>query len=294
MKIPDWGINWLRRRASWKFAIGGRGSAKTGTLVRAAMLRGYERPINVLCLREVQETLDESVHKVIRGVCAEEPELDAFYDVMRARVRGRNGTSFRFRGLSDIHGTDRGIRGAEDVDVFAIDEGQYITHESLQHLTPTVRKEGAEVWVAMNPRYDDDPLYEMAQQDDPDMLVYRVHWQHNPFWSDRQEAERLRYRRMYPDLYEHVYEGALVPDTAGRLFRRADFRLVDRAERRGRMSSRLGLRLQQGRRLHRRCAGLPGGGRGGSAVDGRRRRARALGGRRGARGRQGHRRGRRS
>ena len=218
MQLPDWAQPFAERSAAWKIALGGRGSAKSHTLVRLALLLGTQRRLTVLCLREVRENLDDSLLPLIRGVLLEDPALAASYRPLSRLVRGANGTEFRFGGLSEVHGTAKGIRGAEGVDVFLIDEGQYITPESMLHLTPTIREEGAEAWVALNPRYEDDPLCQLAECGDSDVLAWRVNWRDNPFWSERQEAERVRFKRMFPSLYAHVYEGELMPDAVGRMF----------------------------------------------------------------------------
>ena len=215
MQLPDWGRDWLASDAAWKFAVGGRGSAKTHTLVRLALLIGATRRIRVHALRDTLAALSTSVRQVVLEVLMQEPELDGFYAVLSDRVTARNGTEWRFGGLSTKYGTSRGIRGAEAVDIFLVDEGQYVSRDAFQDLAPTIRKEGAEVWVALNPRRKDDVLYEMSGS--RGVHTVEVNWDRNPFWTSLQEMERQRYLEMYPWAYDHVYEGRLA-DGTGALF----------------------------------------------------------------------------
>lgn len=207
---PDWLRPFLYERFRWKIAEGGRGSGKSYNLTMALMALGaVGRPLRILCAREYRVSLDESSHALMRRLMLEYPALAAHYNTYRSKIVGRNGTEIIFKGISDSTGTAKSVRSMEAIDIAFLEEGQYISQASLDTLIPTIRKPGSEIWSAMNPRYADDPVYKMAMSDRSDVLSVRVNWQQNKYWSAEQEAERLDFKRLYPERYDHVYEGAL-------------------------------------------------------------------------------------
>ena len=214
LRLAHWAWPMFRPRR-FKFLYGGRGSAKTWTLFIVALMIGSRRKTSFLCLREVQESLADSAHQVICDLIEADPAFRKFYTPTKTTIYGKNGTRFRFQGLSEIRGTARRVRGREGVDVAILDEAQYITKESFEDLEPTIRKDGSEIWAALNPRFETDVMYEIAMTagEDPDVWALNVNWQDNPFWNEAQEKARKRFERAEPDRYPHIYGGQL--DTLG-------------------------------------------------------------------------------
>ncbi len=129
----------LFQPARYKFIRGGRGSGKSWGVARALLIRGAEKPTRILCTREIQKSIKQSVHQLLRDQVAA-LGLDAFYEVLETEIRGKNGTRILFAGLSDM--TADSIKSFEGVDIVWIEEAQTITKRSLNILIPTIRRAG--------------------------------------------------------------------------------------------------------------------------------------------------------
>src|SRR6056300_607892 len=113
-----------------KVFYGGRGGAKSWAFARALLLQGYQKPIRVLCAREIQNSIRESVHKLL----AEQVDnlgLGPFYAITDRSIRGKNGTEFIFEGLS--RNVDK-IKSMEGIDRCWVEEAQVVSEESWQLL----------------------------------------------------------------------------------------------------------------------------------------------------------------
>jgi phage terminase large subunit len=189
-----------------KVFYGGRGGAKSWAFARALLLQGYQKPIRVLCAREIQNSIRESVHKLL----AEQVDnlgLGPFYAITDRSIRGKNGTEFIFEGLS--RNVDK-IKSMEGIDRCWVEEAQVVSEESWQLLMPTIRKAGSEVWVSFNPRLKTDPTYKRFVVTPPEYAYVRqVSWRDNPWFTDEMRQEMEHDRQVDEDLYRHVWEGEL-------------------------------------------------------------------------------------
>lgn len=210
----------------YKVAHGGRGGGKSWAVARLLLALGMSRPLRVLCTREVQKSLKESVHRLLADQVGA-MGLDTFYDVQATTIKGANGTEFLFAGLQD-HTVDS-IKSYEGVDIAWVEEAHSVSALSWQILTPTIRKPGSEIWVTFNPTLDDDPVYQrFVVRDDPQAVVVQINWRDNPWFPDVLDVERRALKAVNEDLYAHVWEGAC-RSQAGLLFKRAWFHRYDRA-----------------------------------------------------------------
>ena len=194
----------LGQKARYKVAYGGRGSAKSWSFARALLIRGVESPTRVLCCRELQKSIGESVHQLLSDQI-ESLNLGYYYTVTNTEIRGKNGTSFGYAGLR--HNAS-GLKSYEGVDISWIEEAQTASKRSLEILIPTIRKEGSEIWVSFNPELEDDEAYKRFVLHQPhDSIVAKVNWQDNPWFPEvlRLELEELKERD--PDAFLHVWEG---------------------------------------------------------------------------------------
>ena len=103
----------LFRPARYKVFYGGRGGAKSWEFARALLLKGVERKLRILCAREYQTSIADSVHKLL-GEQIADLGLSRWYDVQKTRIVGMNGTEFIFKGLR--HNIQE-IKSTEGVDV---------------------------------------------------------------------------------------------------------------------------------------------------------------------------------
>ena len=191
----------------YKILRGGRGGAKSWGIARALLAQGAARKLRIGCFREIQKSLKESVHQLLKDQI-EGMGLGDFYEVLETEIRGRNGTLFVFAGLSSLTATS--IKSFEGLDIAWVEEAQTVTRRSWGILIPTIRKNGSEIWLSMNPELDTDDTWQMFVEDyDSDaMFDLEVNWRDNPWFPEVLNAERLRAKRtMKADEYNNVWEG---------------------------------------------------------------------------------------
>ena len=142
----------------YKVAWGGRSSLKSWNFARTLLTLGMQQDLRILCLREVQKSLADSVHLLLSDQIKRLGYADD-YRVTENAIRGRHrDTLFRFSGLSDQ--TADSMKSFEGFDVFWFEEAQRITRRSFQIALPTLfRTKGAEAWVAFNPDLDTDECW---------------------------------------------------------------------------------------------------------------------------------------
>ena len=139
----------LSQPARYKVLYGGRGSAKSWSIARHLLLEGVKRTLRILCAREIQLSISDSVHHLLADQIAQDEDWKHFYTVGHTSIKGRNGTEFIFTGLRQ---QDIGkIKSYEGIDICWVEEAQAVTKKSWDVLTPTIRKAGSEIWVSFNP-----------------------------------------------------------------------------------------------------------------------------------------------
>lgn len=207
----------LFRPAPYKFLRGGRGSAKSWSVARALLVLGMDRPLRILCAREVQKSIKQSVHQLLRDQIAA-LDLGGEYEVLEHEIRGPAGTLFLFSGLSDL--TADSIKSFEGVDIVWLEEAQSISAASWRILTPTIRKAGSEIWATFNPQLDSDAtMVRATTQQFPGTVSVEMNWRDNPWFSAKLEAERQHAQAtMRAWEYEHVWEGKCLPAVEGAIY----------------------------------------------------------------------------
>ena len=213
----------------YKFLKGGRGSAKSWSVARALLIQGAASPHRILCTREVQKSIKQSVHQLLKDQIVS-LGLSGFYQVLRDEIRGENGTTFHFAGLSDQ--TVDSIKSFEGCTRVWMEEGQTTTKRSWQILTPTIRTAGSEIWVTYNPELETDETHLRALSDDPDTITVEVNYEDNPWFPPVLEKERAKdEKNLPPEEYAHVWRGRTLPAVVGAIY----FNEVAQAESSGRI-----------------------------------------------------------
>jgi phage terminase large subunit len=201
----------------YKVAHGGRGGAKSWGFARAQLILGAQRKLRILCTREVQKSLKDSVHKLLSDQI-QALGLGQFYEVQAAVIKGANGTEFLFAGLSDL--TAESIKSFEGVDIVWCEEAQAISKRSWDILIPTIRKEGSEIWISMNPELDTDETWvRFVASPPPDSAVIAINYPDNPWFPDVLEKERQHALVSMPKAdYENIWEGKCKPAVTGAIY----------------------------------------------------------------------------
>jgi len=201
----------------YKCAYGGRGGAKSWGFARALLIQGAEKPLRILCTREVQKSIKESVHSLLSDQI-QSLGLGAFYDVLDNEIRGKNGTVFLFAGLASH--TVESIKSYEGVDRCWVEEAKAVSDRSWRILTPTIRKPGSEIWISFNAELDDDPAYvRFVINPPPDCVTVKINHSDNPWFPEVLEQERLHAKATLPKAdYENIWEGACLPAVQGAIY----------------------------------------------------------------------------
>lgn len=191
---------------------GGRGSGKSTAVAYALLLRGRQQKLRILCTREFQNSITDSVHKLLKDLIDKHGFGD--YEVQRDTIRNVNGTEFIFKGLRK---DSQAIKSLEGVNISWQEEAQTITKESIDTLIPTIRSKGSQLIWTFNRLTELDPVYtEICQNPTPDTYTLKVN-------SDVLEAigqlpqvlidEREKMREREPELFPHVWLGEPISQT---------------------------------------------------------------------------------
>lgn len=188
----------------YKVAHGGRGGTKSWGFARALLILAAQRKLRILCAREIQNSLQESVHKLLSDQ-SYAVGLGSFYGVQKASIRGANGSQFIFAGLrTDPHK----IKSMEGIDIAWVEEAEKVSEESWKLLIPTIRKPNSEIWVSFNPNEDTDPTYKrFVLKPPPDAFVQEIGWQDNPWFPEELRREKDYLYSIDPEAAEHVWGG---------------------------------------------------------------------------------------
>lgn len=206
----------LFKPSRYKDFHGGRGSGKSVNVARALVLQAYENKKRILCCREIQNTIRDSVHKLIADQI-EQMGLSAWFEVTQSAIRGLNGSEFIFKGLRF---DPQGIKSTEGIDLCWIEEAQTVSENSWSILIPTIRKEGSEIWLTWNPLEETSPTYQrFIENPPPDCISVEVNYYDNPYFPDvlRQEMEWLKQKDFAA--YEHVWLGKPLTITDAVIFK---------------------------------------------------------------------------
>lgn len=197
-------LQFLFEPSRYKVLHGGRGGAKSWGVARALLIQGASKPIRILCAREFQSSISESVHSLLSDQISA-LGLNGFYEIQNAYIKGKNGTEFSFAGLK--HNVSK-IKSFEGVDIVWCEEAQAISKSSWETLIPTIRKPGSEIWLTFNPQLESDETYQRFVVNPPnDAKVVKINWDDNPWFPEvlRKEMEQLKERD--PDAWLNIWEG---------------------------------------------------------------------------------------
>jgi len=216
IEFPD-KLAFLFEPHRYKVAYGGRGSGKSWSFARSLLIQGAQKPMRILCTREIQKSIADSVHKLLADQIAS-LKLGAFYEVQQAYIKGKNGTEFSFAGLQQ-HTVDS-IKSYEGVDIVWIEEAHAVVKKSWDVLLPTIRKPGSEIWVTYNPQLESDETHErFVTKPPPDCVSVLMNYNDNPWFPAVLEQERLHAQAtMKPEQYAHIWEGKCMPAVEGAIY----------------------------------------------------------------------------
>ena len=192
----------------YKLYWGGRAGGKSYAFADCILLKARMSNLFIACVREIQESIRDSVHKLLcdRINYYGFDDFKVYDDKIENIVTG---SKFVFKGLRDQD--KQKIKSLEGVDICWVEEGQSITKGSWEVLDPTIRKEGSEIWISMNREEENDPIWKaVAAKPDDRTLVVKVNYYDNPHCPEEMKylAEKCKQENL--DDYEHIWLGAPV------------------------------------------------------------------------------------
>ncbi len=209
VQLPE-KMRFLFKPARYKVAYGGRGSIKSWSFARALLIKAAQSPLRVLCAREFQNSIKESVIQLL----AEQISLmglDDYYKVMATEIRGLVGSEFIFSG---IRNNVTKIKSMEGIDICWVEEAEKVSENSWSVLIPTIRKEHSEIWVSFNPAMETDPTHRrFVVNTPPDSVVVTTGWRDNPWLPEVLRMEKDYLAKVDYQAYLHVWEGGLQTKT---------------------------------------------------------------------------------
>lgn len=201
-------------RARHKCFYGGRGSAKSHSAARMALALADSCRMRILCTREIQVSIAESMYRLLTELIVEMGLEDRF-KVLRNEIRNVvTGSLFIFRGLHDV-------KSMEGIDLCIIEEAQQVSKASMDRLTPTMRKAGCQMWWLWNPDLADDAVdnfFRGQNEKPPRTILVQVNYTDNPLLSPELVEEAEYMQRVNPELYKHIWLGEYRPVGVGWTF----------------------------------------------------------------------------
>lgn len=189
----------------YKVFHGGRGSGKSWAFARALLIQASAKPLRILCCREVQKSIKQSVHQLLKDQI-QELGFGYLFEVTEHAIRCKNGSEFYFAGLAQH--TAESIKSYEGIDRVWIEEGATVSKKSLDILIPTIRKPGSEIWISFNPDLESDEIYQrFVVQPPDDCVVVQANFSDNPWLPEVLDKERLHCQAHRPKEYEWIWLG---------------------------------------------------------------------------------------
>ena len=212
IQIPDCFSELLNPTKPWRHLVyyGGRSSAKSTSVALSRLILGANRRLRGLCTREIQNSIGESVHQLLRD-CIDKHDFLQTWEVQKEVIRNtKTGSEIYFKGL---HNNSQTIKSFEGVDWCWVEEAQSVSLESIDTLVPTIRKEGSQIIWTFNPLTEVDPVWErIVMQKDENTYVRKVNSEEVEMLLSKEViAEREKMRANNPDLFRHVWGGVSAP-----------------------------------------------------------------------------------
>ena len=215
VNLPAWS-EFLTRPSRYKVAYGGRGSGKSWAFAMMLLLEGAKEPHRILCAREVQKSLKDSVHQLLTDQIVL-MGLQDFYEITESEIRGKNGTLFVFAGLKS--NSVATIKSFEGVTRCWVEEAQSVSKRSWDILIPTIRAPNSEIWITFNPELEQDETFQRFVVNPPgNCSTVKVNWDQNPWFPETLRLEKDSLRERDPIAYQTVWEGVCRQTIDGAIF----------------------------------------------------------------------------
>ena len=195
---------WLQPARN-RILYGGRSSSKSWDAAGFAIALAQSVKIRVLCTRQFQNKIEESVYTLLK-IQIERFGLSHKFEILNNKIICKTtGSEFLFYGLWR---SIEEIKSIESIDIHWSEEAHLLNESQWEVLDPTIRKEGSQHWIIFNPRLSNDFIYQkFVVNPPPDTIIRKINYTENPFLSNTilkviEAAKAEDYEN-----YQHIYEG---------------------------------------------------------------------------------------
>lgn len=217
MQLPQWAESLFDETVRYFAIRGGRGSSKSRSVASALVIRSIQKPLRILCTREIQKSIKDSVKRLLDDEI-DRLGLQDFFQSTDSEIRGKNGSLFIFAGLrSNIDS----IKSMEGIDIAWCEESQTISQSSLDTLIPTIRQDGSQIIFTWNPKHKTDPVDVMFMGETlpPKTRLLIVNHSDNPWFPDVLKDELEYDRARDPGKYAHIWLGEYLVNSEATVFK---------------------------------------------------------------------------
>lgn len=205
----------------WRHIVfyGGRSSGKSTAVAYSLLLRGRLKKLRILCTREYQNSITDSVYKLLKDLIEKHNLTD--YEVLRDSIRNTNGTEFIFKGLKKDM---QAIKSMEGIDISWQEESQSISGDSIDTLIPTIRKNNSQLIWTFNRLTELDAVYvKLCLNQTDDTYVAKVNSEVLERIGQLPQViidEREKMKEQEPSLFAHVWLGEPLAQTDNAILNR--------------------------------------------------------------------------
>lgn len=188
-----------------KILYGGRASGKSFGAAKHVMMASRVVKLNILCLRQLQNSIRQSIYTLIKDLIYQEGYQKEFTFTLSEIRHNHTGSIFKFMGIS--RNVDE-IKSTENIDICYIEEAHSLTKEQWDIINPTIRKEHSEIIILFNPQHRSDFVFQnFVEHPKENSIVRKINYDENPFISDTIKAVIEEEKENDYDEYLHIYEG---------------------------------------------------------------------------------------
>lgn len=220
LEIPEPFKELFQPSKDWRHIIyyGGRSSGKSTQVGLSLLVEAASKTMRILCVREVQKSIEKSVHKLLSDLIRKHAFLQQSWVVTKESIRNKNtGSEFMFEGM---YNNEDNIRSYEGVDVCWVEEAESVSASSIDVLIPTIRKSGSRIIWTFNRLTEHDPVWDRLVAHPSDRTyVRKVNSEEiEDLLSDEVKFERAEMLKNNPEMYAHVWLGEPLTSKTGSVF----------------------------------------------------------------------------
>lgn len=211
----------------------GRGCGKSVNIIICLILLATQQEMRILCVREIMNSLSESVKATIEE-WIEKLGVSAFFEITRDEIRCKNGSVFLFRGLQSTRAVN--IKSISNIRITFVEEAEAISEASWDLLVPSVmrRKEkDCSIICALNPRYEEDVIAQrfLLTPPPPKSYVCKLETSDNPFFYETQLHSQMQHdeKTLSRATFEHKWLGKFISASDDCLFNDEALKLMKEA-----------------------------------------------------------------